>query len=40
MLVVAKIDRLSRDTEQALWIFRQLEERLESCDVPHLDNLP
>ncbi|GAA4461933.1 recombinase family protein [Nibrella saemangeumensis] len=36
-LVVAKIDRLSRDTEQALWIYRQLDGRLESCDIPHLD---
>lgn len=36
-LVVAKVDRLSRDTEQALQIYRQLEERLESCDVPNLD---
>ena len=36
-LVVAKVDRLSRDTEQALWIYRELEERLESCDIPNLD---
>ena len=36
-LVVAKVDRLSRDTEQALWIYRELETRLESCDVPNLD---
>jgi DNA invertase Pin-like site-specific DNA recombinase len=36
-LVVAKIDRLSRNTEQALLIYRQLEERLESCDIPNLD---
>ncbi|WP_345246177.1 recombinase family protein [Nibrella saemangeumensis] len=36
-LVVAKIDRLSRDTEQALWLYQQLEGRLESCDIPHLD---
>lgn len=36
-LVVAKIDRLSRNTEHALSIFRELEGRLESCDVPNLD---
>ncbi|WP_421827058.1 recombinase family protein [Larkinella sp.] len=36
-LVVAKIDRLSRNTEQALWIYRELSERLESCDIPNLD---
>jgi DNA invertase Pin-like site-specific DNA recombinase len=37
VLVVAKIDRLSRNTEQALAIFRELEGRLESCDIPNLD---
>ena len=37
-LVVAKVDRLSRDTEQALAIYRELDERLESCDIPNLDN--
>ena len=36
-LVVAKIDRLSRDTEQALSIYRGLDGRLESCDIPNLD---
>lgn len=36
-LVVAKIDRLSRDTEQALLIYRELDGRLESCDIPNLD---
>jgi DNA invertase Pin-like site-specific DNA recombinase len=36
-LVVAKIDRLSRNTEQALIIYRELSERLESCDIPNLD---
>ena len=36
-LVVAKIDRLSRNTEQALLIYRELEGRLESCDIPNLD---
>jgi DNA invertase Pin-like site-specific DNA recombinase len=37
VLVVAKIDRLSRNTEQALWIYAELEGRLESCDIPNLD---
>lgn len=37
VLVVAKIDRLSRNTEQALIIYRELEGRLESCDIPNLD---
>jgi len=37
ILVVAKIDRLSRNTEQALWIYSELEGRLESCDIPNLD---
>lgn len=37
VLVVAKIDRLSRNTEQALAIYRQLQGRLESCDIPNLD---
>ncbi|GAB3327730.1 recombinase family protein [Larkinella ripae] len=37
VLVVAKIDRLSRNTEQALSIYRDLEGRLESCDIPNLD---
>ena len=36
-LVVAKIDRLSRNTEHALQIYRLLGERLESCDIPNLD---
>ena len=36
-LVVAKIDRLSRNTEQALSIYRELDGRLESCDIPNLD---
>ncbi|WP_192820132.1 recombinase family protein [Rufibacter sp. LB8] len=36
-LVVAKVDRLSRTTEQALQIYAELEERLESCDMPNLD---
>lgn len=37
VLVVAKIDRLSRNTEQALAIYRELAGRLESCDIPNLD---
>jgi DNA invertase Pin-like site-specific DNA recombinase len=37
ILVVAKIDRLSRNTEQALTIYRELDGRLESCDIPNLD---
>ncbi|KAA5539120.1 recombinase family protein [Adhaeribacter rhizoryzae] len=37
VLVVAKIDRLSRNTEQALWIYAELDGRLESCDIPNLD---
>lgn len=37
VLVVAKIDRLSRNTEQALMIYRELDGRLESCDIPNLD---
>jgi DNA invertase Pin-like site-specific DNA recombinase len=36
-LLIAKIDRLSRNTEQALMIFRELDNRLESCDIPNLD---
>ena len=36
-LVVARIDRLSRNTEQALAIYRELAGRLQSCDVPNLD---
>ena len=36
-LVVAKIDRLSRKTEDALDIYSRLNERLISCDIPNLD---
>lgn len=36
-LVVAKVDRLSRNTEHALHIYKLLGERLESCDIPNLD---
>jgi len=34
---VAKIDKLSRKTEQALQIYSELQARLESCDIPNLD---
>ena len=37
ILVVAKIDRLSRNTEQALAIYREISGRVESCDIPNLD---
>lgn len=36
-LVVAKIDRLSRNNEHALMIYRILDERLESCDITNLN---
>jgi DNA invertase Pin-like site-specific DNA recombinase len=36
-LAVAKLDRLSRKTEDALRIFSDLGERLLSCDVPNMD---
>lgn len=36
-LIVAKIDRLSRKTEDALDIYNTLEGRLQSCDIPNLD---
>ena len=36
-LVVAKIDRLSRKTEDALNIYNDLDGRLYSCDIPNLD---
>ena len=36
-LVVAKIDRLSRVTEDALSIYSALDQRLISCDIPNLD---
>lgn len=37
ILAVAKIDRLSRTTDDALAIFKQLDGRLYSCDIPNLD---
>lgn len=33
-LVVAKIDRLSRRTEDALYVWNKLNKRLRSCDIP------
>lgn len=39
-LCVAKICRLRRNTECALKIYRQLNQRLESCDIPSLDEIP
>lgn len=37
VLCIAKCDRLARNTEQALQIYRELEGNLESCDIPNLD---
>lgn len=36
-LAVAKLDRLSRDTQHVLTIFSQVQERLISCDIPNVD---
>ena len=36
-LMVAKLDRLSRKTEDALAIYASLDKRLISCDIPNLD---
>lgn len=36
-LAIAKIDRLSRKTEDALYIYSMLDGRLYSCDIPNLD---
>lgn len=36
-LAVAKIDRLSRKTEDALYIYSMLNGNLFSCDIPNLD---
>jgi len=36
-LAIAKIDRLSRKTEDALHIYNLLEGRLFSCDIPNID---
>ncbi len=36
-LAVAKIDRLSRKTEDALYIYNLLNGHLFSCDIPNLD---
>lgn len=37
VLIVAKVDRLSRKTEDALDIYSQLNGRLITCDIPNLD---
>jgi|VirMetMinimDraft_7_1064189.scaffolds.fasta_scaffold13581_4 DNA invertase Pin-like site-specific DNA recombinase len=37
ILAIAKIDRLSRKTEDALHIYNLLEGRLFSCDIPNID---
>lgn len=36
-LAIAKIDRLSRKTEDALYIYNLLGGNLYSCDIPNLD---
>jgi len=37
ILAIAKIDRLSRKTEDALHIYNLLNGRLFSCDIPNID---
>ncbi|MGG7664035.1 recombinase family protein [Dyadobacter sp. BHUBP1] len=37
-LVVAKLDRLSRDVQDTFQILKALEGRLKSCDIPQLDS--
>ncbi len=37
ILAVAKLDRLSRKTEDALEVYSKLDGRLVSCDIPNLD---
>ena len=39
ILVVAKLDRLSRDVEHIFNLQKQLGERLKSCDLPSSDSL-
>lgn len=36
-LAIAKLDRLSRNTQHVLSIFDKLKERLISCDIPNVD---
>ena len=36
-LAVAKVDRLSRKTEDVLLIYSQLQKRLIACDLPNFD---
>ncbi|WP_052600189.1 recombinase family protein [Aureispira sp. CCB-QB1] len=38
-LIVAKLDRLSRDVEHVFKIHKQLHERLVCCDLPQTDTL-
>ena len=38
-LIVAKLDRLSRDVEHIFKIQKQLGERFKSCDLPSTDSL-
>lgn len=38
-LMVAKVDRLSRDIEHTFKIYKQLNKRLLSCDIPQLDTM-
>ena len=37
VLAVAKLDRLSRKTEDALAVYSKLDGRLVACDIPNLD---
>ena len=39
-LVVAKVDRLSRNTADTLKLYERLEGRLISCDLPAMDDDP
>lgn len=38
-LIVAKLDRLSRDVEHIFQIQKQLKEQFKSCDLPSTDSL-
>ena len=39
ILIVAKLDRLSRDVEHIFSIQKTLKDQLEICDLPHADSL-
>lgn len=39
MLIVAKLDRLSRDVEHIFVIKKKLGDRFKSCDLPNTDSL-